>query len=53
MINNWHSVVSIPTVQLNTSAALQKHLVDTTKSHDFEKETITMKSEVSASLTWL
>lgn len=27
VINNWHAIISIPTVQFNTSAALQKHLV--------------------------
>lgn len=41
MINNWHPIVSIPTVELNTSAALQKYLIHKIKSHNFEKVDVT------------
>lgn len=51
VINNWHAVISIPTVQLNTSAALQKHLVHKMKSQDLQADAA--KNEMSASLTWL
>lgn len=46
VINYWHAIISIPTVQLNTSAALQKHLVHKMKSQDLQA--VAMKNEMSA-----
>lgn len=34
VINNGHAIVSIPAVQLHTSAALQQHLVHTNNNYD-------------------